>query len=265
MKRIIGILAISCLASSACRDEEGVALDDTLRIYPPDEEVMAKVYDNTYNGPEGFFVDERANTARSYTVYHVKDASMSYELCTDNFDQALSWESADNISRSVNGEYVDSYENDRYFEIIRELEYPDGVGNITDPTSPGFSRIFKCSYVNRDDVDRNVRDGYAGILNKRPRSEEAARTFVEYMWQFTFFWPAQKTVLASFSGDRANAFQHTLMLGFVTNQGFDKCDLVEVVDWVFTVNKDDGRVTKEFIHLYQFEAQLINELPERCD
>ncbi len=192
MKRILGIQWISCLALSACGDEEGESSDDTLRTYPPDEEVIAKAYNNTYNVPEGFLVDERANTTRSYTLYHVKDPSVSYELCTDNYAEASAWESADNFSRAVNGVYVDSYENDRYFEFIRELAYPDSIGNITDSTSPGFSRIFKCGYVNRDGVDRNLRDGYAGTLNVQPLSEGSISTFVEYMWQFTFFWPAQK-------------------------------------------------------------------------
>lgn len=265
MKRIIGILAISCIASSACRNEEGVAPDDTLRIYLPDEEVMAKAYDNTYNLPEGFFVDERAETTGSYTIYHVKDESISYELCSDDYAEASAWESADNESRSVNGAYVGSYENNWYFEFIRDLEYSSGIGNITDPTSPGFSRVFKCGYVNRDGVDRSVRDGYAGTLNVRPLSEEVIRDFTEYMWRFTFFWPAQKTVLESYSDDQTEAYRHTLMLAFVTNQGFNKCDLVEVVNWVFTVGKDNGQVTKEFILLYQFEAQLINGLPETCD
>jgi hypothetical protein len=234
-------------------------------VYPPDEEVMAKAYDSTYNGPEGFFVDERANTTRSYSMYHVQDTSVSYELCSDDYAEAAAWESADNESRSVNGVYVDSYENDRYFEFIRELDYPNGIGNITDPTSPGFSRIFKCSYVDRDGVDRNIRDGYAGTLVVQPRSGEVIRTFVEYMWQFTFFWPARKTVLDSFSEQLAETYQHTLMLAFVTNQGFDKCDLVEVVDWIFTVDKDDGQVTKEFKLIYQFDAELVNGTPQKCE
>lgn len=265
MNRVIRIVAILCLALSACRDEEGAASDDTLQVYPPDEDILAMAYDNTYNVPKGFILDERAETTGSYTIYHVKDESISYELCSDDFAEASAWESADNESRSVNGEYVGSYENDRYFEFIRDLDYTGGVGNITDPTSPGFSRVFKCNFVNRDGVDRNVRDGYAGTLNVRPLSEEVIRDFTEYMWQFTFFWPAEKTVLESYSDQQADAYRHTLMLAFVTNQGFNQCDLVEVVNWIFTVEKDNGQVTKEFVPLYQFEAQLINGLPERCD
>ncbi len=265
MKRVLGILAIMCLELCACSIDKATGSDDTLRVYPLDKEVMAKAYDNTYNIPDGFFVDERADTTRSYTLYHVKDASVSYELCSDYFDEALSWESADNENRSVNGEYVDSYENNRYFEFVRELTYPDSLGNITGPTSPGFSRVFKCSYVNRDGVDRNLLNGYAGTLNVRPLNEEAMRIFVEYMWQFTFFWPAQKTVLDSFSDEQTSVYEHTLMLAFVTNRGFDKCDLIEVVDWVFAVDKENGRMTKEFKLLYQFDAEVVNGVPQICE
>ena len=40
--------------------------------------------------PDGFFVDERAGTAQSYTVHHGLDDSGSYELCADDFEAALS-------------------------------------------------------------------------------------------------------------------------------------------------------------------------------
>jgi hypothetical protein len=265
MKRLSGLFAISCLAICACGTEGESASNEASQAVPSDEEVMAMAYDSTYTVPANFFADERADTTRSFTIYHVKDESISYELCSNDYAEAAAWESADNASRSVNGVYVESYENDRYFEFVRELDYPDGVGNITDPTSPGFSRVFKCSYVNRDGVDRNLRGGYAGTLNVRPLSEEAIRTFTEYMWQFTFFWPAQKTVLGSFSDERADAYQHTLTLAFVTNRGIDNCDLVEVVDWVFTVDKTDGQVTKGFNLRYQFNAELVNGAPRKCE
>lgn len=155
------------------------------------------MYDNYYHVPDSFYVDERTSTSRSYTLYHVKDPSISYELCTDDYQQALAWESADNDSRSANGYYVESYESDRYFEFIRELSFPDGIGNIGDLTSPGFARVFKSSYVNRDGVDRNLRDGY-------------------------------------------------------------------VVDWVFSVDKESGNLTKEFNLLFDLEAELINGVPTKC-
>ncbi len=269
MKKAHKFLVFLWLGFSACGSvdtrNEGADGMTAARVFPSDDEVLAKVYDNTYQVPDYFYIDERADTPRSYSFYHVKDASISYELCTDDYYEALAWEAADNDSRAVNGDYVGPYENDRYFEFNRQLSYPDSIGNITDPTSPGFARVFKCSYVNRDGVDRNLRDGYAGILNIRPLTEEVIRTFSEYMWQFTFYWPARKNVLETFSAEQENTYQHTLLLAFLTNQGTNKCDLIEVVDWVFTVDKTDGQITKEFIYLYRMEAQLVNRIPQKCD
>ncbi|MDH3433770.1 MAG: hypothetical protein OEM60_07925, partial [Gammaproteobacteria bacterium] len=72
---------------------------------PTDAEISALVYDNFYSVPAGFFVDERANTDRSYTLHHVLDESRSYELCSDDFAVAMAWEEADNGSRNVQGYY----------------------------------------------------------------------------------------------------------------------------------------------------------------
>lgn len=265
MKRYQPFIALCSLGLAACPGPETTDSSAQARVFPSDDEVIAKVYDTRYQVPDYFYVDERADTPSSYTFYHVKDASVSYELCTDDFQQALAWEAADNKSRFVQGYYVGSVANDRYFEFIRELSYTDGVGNIADPTSPGFARVFKCSYVSRDGVDRNIRDGYAGVLNTRPLSKDVIRTFTEYMWQFTFFWPARKKVLQTFFTETESAYQHTLMLVFATNQGVDKCDLIEVVDWVFSVDKNDGHVTKEFRLLYDMEARLVdNSIPQKC-
>ena len=142
--------------------------------------------------------------------------------------------------------------------------FPDGIGNIPDSTSPGFARAFKCSYVNREGADRSLLDGYAGQLNVRPLTEEVIRTYSEYMWQFTFFWPASKKVLDSYSAETGDSYQNTLLLPFVTNQGNDRCDLIEVVEWVFSVDKTSGEIAKSFRPAYQMEAHRENGIPQEC-
>ncbi len=259
----LGLLAIAaCNADNPADESQDSALQS--RVLPDENEIISKAYDNNYQQPTGFYRDERADTPVSYSVYHVKDVSVSYELCTDDYAEARAWEGADNDSRAVNGAYVSSYENERYFEFIRDLSYPDGIGNITDPTSPGFARVFKCSYVNRDGADRNIRDGYAGTLNQRPLSKESVRTYSEYMWQFTFFWPARAKVLQTFSSEIEETYTHTLVLIFVTNRGTESCDLIEVVDWVFSVDKRSGQLTKEFNLLFELEAELVDGSPRKC-
>ena len=263
MKTSSAFCALLCLAAGACRAPDGSEIEAA--NYLADEEVMQRAYDVNYSAPDYFYVDERADTPGSFTIYHVKDESVSYELCTDSDAEALDWEADDNVNRAINGIFVELHQNERYFEIVRELDYSGSIGNITDPTSPGFSRVFKCSYVNRDGVDRTLRNGYAGTLNIRPLTSAVIRDYAEYLWQFTFFWPAQKTVLETYSEETPESLRHTLRLAFVTSQGFGRCDLVEVVDWVFAVDRSTGEVSKEFNLLYGFEAELVNGAPRRCD
>ncbi len=232
---------------------------------PTTGEVLRKVYDPNYSVPDGFFVDERASTPQSYTVYHVKDPSVSYELCTDDFSTAATWEDADNTSRQVNGYYVGHTENERYFEFVRELSYGNSVGNIDDLTSPGFSRVFKCSYATRDGVDRSLLSGYAGKINARPLSSEVLREYVEYLWQFTFFNVSAKSVLESYGTDSADALQRTLLLGFATLQGADQCDLVEVVEWTFSADLLTGEVVSQFDPVLSFQAELRDGVPAVCN
>ena len=268
MKKMSILLPLSCLLVSACRSEGTDGVDQTsaiaVRVLPSNEVVLAKTYDNSYHAPEDFYVDERADTPGSYSLYHVKDQSISYELCADTYDEALDWEAADNASRAVNGDYVTSVENDRYFEFVRELSYPDSIGNVSGPTSPGFARVFKCSYINRDGADRNLLNGFAGQLRVRPLNEEVIKTYSEYMWQFTFFWPATKKVLDSYSTEASDAFHNTLLLAFLTNQGDDECDLIEVVDWVFSVDKSSGEIAKSFRPVFQMEAHQVDGSPQEC-
>ena len=238
-------------------------IEDKSQSLPSDEAVLARVYDVNYRTPPGFYVDERAGTPGSYTIYHVKDESLSYELCTDDYAEAMALEAADNERRQVNGVFVGSYENERYFEVIRELDYPDSVGNITDPTSPGFARIFKCSYVDREGVDRNLRDGYAGRLSAIPANAAALRDLVEYLWQFAFFWPTKAKVLDSFSTEDGESARHTLRLGLVTPTN-GRCDVVEVVDWIFTLDETGGSMNKSFQLRRRFQAELIDGVPRKC-
>ena len=243
---------------------QGTAPVSILKPTPSADEIITAVYDSSYSVPDGFFVDERADTSQSYSVYHVKDPSVSYELCTDDYAEAMAWEDADNLSRTVNGYYVDTYDNDIYFEFIRDLSFPDDVGNVAGATSPGFARVFKCSSINRNGVDRNVRDGYAGTINSRPLTTDVVRRFTEYLWQFTFFETSQRKVLDSFGTEREDKIDHTLVLAFAFKQGFGQCDRIEVVDWTYSADKASGEVTKDFRFLFSIEARLVDGSPEQC-
>lgn len=229
-----------------------------------DSQIIALVYDNHYSVPAGFYVDERAQTDRSFTIHHVLDNSDSYEVCTDDYAEALAWEEADNASRSVQGYFVESYENERYFEFARELSYNSDVGNIDDITSPGFGRVFKCSNTSRDGVDRMLLSGFAGTLNAHPLDADSVRVFSEYLWQFTFFPNSRKKVIGMRAAETPGELQHVLELAFATNQGSGNCDLIEIVDWRFSANRQSGAVEHHFEITRTFEARLDTAGPVLC-
>lgn len=233
---------------------------------PSVSDVLTLVYDNTYQVPDGFFVDARASTPSSYTIHHILDETGSYELCTDDFSEARSWEDADNASRSVQGRFVAAVETDRYFEFARELSYTASIGNIDDITSPGFGRVYKCNNTSRIGVDRSVHDGYAGRINLRPLNSQIAKEFTEYLWQFAFFPTARKKVLDSYGSETATELRHTLLLGFaVTGAGGNDCDLVEVVEWAFTTDRATGHTNQSFDVVETYNARLVNGAPTLCN
>jgi len=259
--------SVSCGGSGSAKDPT-TGIDDIPPVEavtgPTDHAVISLIYDPSYSVPEDFFVDERASVAVSYTVHHVLDVSHSFEVCSDDFATAEALDKADNDSRSVNGYYVGAYENDRYFEFIRELRYDDDVGNVSDLTSPGFSRVFKCSKTSRDGVDRSLLNGYAGRLNTRPLQAADVTEFAEYLWQFTFFPERVKKVLDSYPSDIDGAPEHTLLLGFASSQGTGRCDRIEIVEWRFRADPSDGRVMSEFDRIRSFEAEVVAGSPRLC-
>lgn len=231
---------------------------------PSDATILAKAYDNSYSVPDGFFVDPRAETTRSYTVHHVLDESNSFEVCSDDIVEAQELEDADNSSRAVNGYFVTSHETERYFEFVRELAYTQDVGNISDVTSPGYARIFKCAHTNRNGVDRSLLNGYSGRVNAEPLNAATLREFTEYLWQFRFFNTTHKKVISSHGSGRGSMLQHTLLLALVHNQGQDACDRVDVVEWRFSTNTSSGEISREYETLRSFEATISAGTPTIC-
>ncbi len=232
---------------------------------PADTEIAAKAYDPGYTVPDTFFADLRSDTAGSYTIHHVLDSSQSYELCTDDLVEAQAWEEADNASRAVNGYYVSSIETNRYFEFVRELSYTQDVGNIATPTTPGFARVFKCGHTNRNGVDRNLLDGYAGRIDPALLSGARLQDFTEYLWQFAWFNVSQKKVIASRAGNAPTALRHTLVLALVNNQGTGACDRIDVVEWHFDANASSGEIHRRFDLHHSFEATLEGGVARLCD
>lgn len=72
MKTLAMLLLICSYGLASCLSEnsaDDIAVDMARsRIFPDDNEVIAKVYDDSYQVPDYFYVDERASTPESYTL-----------------------------------------------------------------------------------------------------------------------------------------------------------------------------------------------------
>lgn len=258
------VVAAACGGSGSADPGKTGANERQDIALPDDADILAKAYDSNYSVPADFFVDERASTTRSYTIHHVLDESGSFELCSDDLVQAQAWEAADNAARAVSGYYVTSYENERYFEFVRELAYTGDVGNISEPTSPGYARVFKCSHTRRDGVDRTLVDGYAGHIPGQRIGAATLRDFTEYLWQFTFFNVSHKKVIDSYAAPASAGLQHTLLLAFVINQGTAACDRIDVIEWRHTADMTTGDISRRFDTVRSFEATLVDGIPTLC-
>ncbi len=263
---LVALFAAACGGSGSAESARPAATPTAaIPQIPADANVVSKAYDPAYFVPDSFFADLRSDTAGSYTIHHVLDSSQSYELCSDDLVEAQAWEEADNISRAVSGQLVTSIETDRYFEFVRELSYTQDVGNITTPTTPGFARVFKCGHTNRDGVDRNLLDGYAGRIDPALLSGARLRDFTEYLWQFAWFNVSRKKVIASHAGNAPGSLRHTLVLALVNNQGAAACDRIDVVEWHFDANPATGEITRRFDLHHSFEATVEGGVARLCD
>lgn len=261
-RSILTLIAVSTTACQETADPE--TTPNTATLFPADDWIIARAYDPLRRVPEGFLVDERAETPRSYSLHHITDASNSYERCTDSFDTAHRWEAEDHSLRAVGGVYVGARENERYFEIIRELSHEAGLGNVEGMTSPGFARVFKCSYVRRDGTDRHRRDGYAGTLNEKPLSVGTVRDFAEYLWQFAFFPGASATVLETWSSESGSTLEHTLRIALLQRRDSSRCDRIDVFDWTYAASGTDGAVYQRYERRHRLDSKVVNGRAEPC-
>ena len=69
MTRLQSLFALCSLGLAACPGSETTDSTAAARISLSDDEIIAKVYDPVYQTPDYFYVDERADTPRSYTFY----------------------------------------------------------------------------------------------------------------------------------------------------------------------------------------------------
>jgi hypothetical protein len=198
-----------------------------------DERIAATLYAGTPRTPVGFRNDDSPLGFAQVTSYHLKNEHLapsvaSYELCTDDWNEALDWAEQVAAHSPEPLDFVANETTERYFEFDRLPR-----ANLHHYVR---MRVFRCSYLDRTAADATA-EGFAGVLNVRPIDATTLRELSEYLWFFTPYNDADHAVLAS---ETRPGLQHALTIASLERAVSGACDRVVVRDWTHTAHPATG-------------------------
>ncbi|MBB6092886.1 hypothetical protein HNQ60_001764 [Povalibacter uvarum] len=255
-------LATTVLLSSCGGGGGDAAPASPATVTPPlraveqsDLQIAQLLYTGTPRTPVGF--EEDAPGAGHVSTAHLKntdiDASLvasqpQYELCTDDWNEALAWSEAHAQSASQYADLVVTEDTSKYFEF--------GRSRAGEPDLTLRERVFKCTYVNRTNANLRVAEGSAGQLNHRPLTANELQSLGEYLWQFTSYNNFGHAVLKSSTSNATTSLSHTLIIASLVRDGYStNCDRVDVVAWRHSASTATGELLLDLETLWSFGAR----------
>lgn len=221
-----------------------------------DLQIAQSVYGSGPRTPAGFYADSPPSGYGYVSTMHVKNANVDvtvaapeplYELCTDDWNQALAWSELSAQHEPQYSDLVETNDDPRYFEFGRVRE--------GDPTFYVRARVFKCAYLDRSEANLRDAAGPAGTLNRRPPTAAELRDLTEYLWQFTQYNNVGYSVLKSSGSSSSSGLTHVLHLGSLARGGLsNSCDRVDVMAWRHTLDAASGQLELEVETLWSFGA-----------
>jgi hypothetical protein len=222
-----------------------------------DLQIAQSVYGIGPRTPMGFYADAPPSGHGYVSTMHLKNADVDaaavapqplYELCTDDWNQALSWSELGAQNSPQYSDLVETNDDPRYFEFGRIRQ--------GDPTFYIRARVFKCTYLDRAAANLRASAGPAGTMNRRPLTAVELRDLSEYLWQFTKYNNVGYAVLESSGSASGSALAHTLHIGVLARSGISSsCDRVDVIAWKHALDTASGTLQLEVTTLWSFGAR----------
>jgi hypothetical protein len=227
-----------------------------------DFEIAKTIYSGSPRTPEGFYADPTP-PGQFVATAHLKNSDIEgasgpeHELCTDDWNQALSWSEEHAQEAQSYSDLVETNDEPRFFEF--------GRTRASEPEFYVRQRVFKCSYVDRAAVDLRAPEGAAGLLNLRPLTAAELKTLSEYLWTFTEYNNFGSAVLKSLGTAGATSFSHSLYIASLTrNAVSSECDRIEVLEWKHSVDSSTGALTLNVETVLSFGARETSAGVELC-
>jgi hypothetical protein len=226
----------------------------TTGVSQTNTQIASLIYTDSQRTPVGFDVETAPVFAGYVATSQLKttdintSAVLHYELCTDDFNQALQWSDTANSVSGDNASLTGNNSTEGYFEFDR----------LRASTPQGYlrQRIYKCAYLNRSSVDLQANAGDAGVLNARPMDAATLKSLSEYIWQFTRYNNFGNVVLSSSGSAGNNSLTHSLIIATLTRASTNgSCDAIDVVTWKHSLNTTTGELTLSVTPLLSFHAQ----------
>ena len=233
----------------------GIAADDL--------SIANALYQDSARTPAGFYADPAPPGESVVATRHISSAEVGtlaatdFELCTDDWNQALAWSEAAAGAGPGYASLVGNSGNDRYFEFDRL--------RAGTPQLYLRQRVYLCSYLDRSGAVSGVDAGPAGTLNLRPIDAGGLRQLSEYLWRFTTWNNYGSAVLASEPDPVAAGMVHTLVVAtLIANGAAQGCDRIDVSAWRHQVAASSGALTRTLAPLWSFDARQGAAGAERC-
>lgn len=246
LARSLPALAVA-LVVAACgetTDDEALPLAD--------RDIAALLYAGAPRTPAGFLADDPPAGFAQVTTYHLRSHQLavpvtpSYELCTDDWNEAFAWSEEVAVQSSPYLDFVGNVATASYFELDR---VPRGQ-----PDRYVRMRVYRCAYLDRNGVDGA--DSFAGVLNARPLDAAVLRDVSEYLWRFTLYNNVDHVVLASEPG--AAGLAHALTIASLERGPTGGCDRVVVREWRHTADTATGALELTTTVLREFLVRRDN-------
>ena len=230
-----------------------------------DLEIADLLYTDRARTPPGFYTEDAPSTGYTAT-FHIKNSDVAllaaptdptYELCSDDWNQALAWSETVAVAAPVYSDLTATDSNEHFFEFVR----------VPRSTTLGTERmrVYRCAFVDRVGADAGRSTGTEGHLNRRPVAASDLKWIVEYLWRFSSYNNVDNVVLKSAAIAGATSPTHELTLAALTRgAGAAGCDRVRVFAWRYRADPASGELTSELSGLWNFDARNDSGSTQLC-
>ncbi len=200
--------------------------------------IMTALYTNVRT-PDDFYTETSPPPDTFQTIRHIKNndvptlpvVATQYELCSNDFSEALSW--SDSLG---DGDLVDNRDHAIFFEFTRV--------HLSSPETTTLHRVYKCDHVNRNTVDLLNPSSHLGQYTQTPQQASSIKTLLEYFWRFTISNNYGNAILGSVTIEQTDRYQHTFYQATLSSTNNSQCDAIDVYRIEYLISKADGTISK---------------------